>query len=97
MTTHKVSFSGNQIRKKHTHYEVYPYVRSSQATVIIRGDIFYDFKEKYGKPITEYERLEAEVDLHRNDERVQECQDPYKSPFHLMGSISSIGDLVVCE
>jgi len=94
MAVEKVTIDGNGIRDKHTHYEGYPFVGNSMATVIIRGDIAEDFRKKYGCAIWQCHSFEAEVSFHRNEERLKECQDPFLSPKHIMGSIDSLDDIV---
>ncbi len=92
--TYKVEVLGTSIVDKHTHYEAYPFIGPERATVIIRGDIATEFKEKYGLPITKAERLQVSVDLGRNDQRVRECQDVFKPAFHLIGAVGSLDDIV---
>lgn len=97
MTEYDVQFSGTGIVDKHTHYEAYPYVGPERATIIIRGDIAEGFQKKFGIPMREAERLNARVDLGRNDEKVRECQDVYKHGSYLMGAIHSLDDIVYAK
>ncbi|MBT5023133.1 hypothetical protein HOK51_06405 [Candidatus Woesearchaeota archaeon] len=97
MTEHKIEISGKRIRNKHTHYEVRPYVGPNQAIITLRGDILDKFQQKYGKSMQDYNKLKITVDLHRNSERVKECQDAYSPPSQLMGSVHSIDDIAIIE
>ena len=95
MAVEKLTIYGKGITDKHTHYEAYPFVGPERATITIRGDIAHEFQRKYGHPIQQCDCFEVEVDLHRNDQRVKECQNPFKSPARMTGSINSLDDIVV--
>ena len=96
MTTTQYTFDilGKNIVEKHTHYEAYPFIGPLRSTLIIRGDVVDDFREKYGLAITEAERLTVTADFLRNDQKVKECQNPFKAGDYLFGTIASIDDIV---
>jgi len=94
MTIETITITGKQIRDEHTHYEFITHVGPYSATVIIRGDLASDFSKKYGKNILESE-FQAEVDFIRNDQKIKECQDPFKLGSHHYGRIGSIDDITL--
>ena len=94
MPKHTVTFSGENIVDKRTHYEVSPYLGSDQVTLVIRSDIFADFYKKYKKPMTSYKELQVhKVDFIQNRNHVD--GNPFCSPKHLRGAISSIDDIII--
>lgn len=95
MGIERVVGSGKNIKDKHTHYELTVFVGPSSATVTIGGHIADAFREKYGIKITDAERFYLKLPFIRNDQRVQECQDPFKLPGHLMASVYSIDEISV--
>ncbi len=96
MEKHTVSFSGEHIQDKHTHYEVHPYVGSMQTTLIILGNIPLEFKNKYGHNLKDC-KIIAKIEYVPNSERVQECQDVFRSTGHLIGTLRSLDDIVFVE
>jgi hypothetical protein len=93
MSREQVEIFGNRIVDKRTHYEAYPSIGSETAKVIIRGDVVAAFQKRYRLPITEAGKMEVRVDLGRNDQRIRECQDPFRPALRLVGSICSLEDI----
>ena len=96
MTLETISFSGKNMRDRHTHYEVSTYIGPSPATVIIQGHVPFEFERRYGRPIREC-TLSVSIDFIRNDQRVAECQDPFKPAGHQTGLISSLDQITLVE
>ena len=97
MTSYTVEIARTGIVDKHTHYEAHPFIGQQRVTVIIRGDIATGFREKYGIPLAQAERLQLTVNLGRNDQRVGECQDLFRPASHLMGAVNSLDDIVYAK
>lgn len=94
MEEHIISFFGRDLRDKHTHYEVYPYVGPFQTTVIIPGYITADFKQRYAGSIGEY-TLTVRLEFLRQSELVEECRDPFKRSDHLRATIRDLEGVLV--
>jgi hypothetical protein len=94
MQTHKVSFSGASIVDRHTHYEVAASIGPYSATIVIPGYVEQEFFDRYGLRITACERLDVQTDFFRNGQRDRECQDPFRSPMHLFGNLTSLDEIV---
>ena len=95
MESYTISIYEKNIKDKHTHYEATISFGHETATVIIGGHIAEDFLRMYGYAITKCPSFQATIPFSKNSELVQECQDPYKSPTHRIGSIQSIDEIVV--
>ena len=80
----KLTASGESVRDKHTHYEVYGHVTSESAIVVIRGDVFREFANLHGKPMTEYSGLEFNVDFRRSEGK-------------LIGYVESVRDISILD
>ncbi|MBI4152185.1 hypothetical protein HY495_00610 [Candidatus Woesearchaeota archaeon] len=93
-TQYTVEFWGKNIVEKHTHYEAYLSIGPERATLIMRGDVADAFEERYGLAITQAERLTVTANFLRNEQRVEECQDPFKAGDYLFGTIASIDDII---
>ena len=93
-TQYTVNISGKNIAEKHTHYEAYPFIGPLRSTLIIRGEIADAFEQRYGLAIITAERLTITADFLRNDQKIKECQDPFKAGDYLFGTIASIDDVI---
>ncbi|MBS3169724.1 hypothetical protein J4210_04525 [Candidatus Woesearchaeota archaeon] len=93
-TQYTVNISGKNIVEKHTHYEAYPFIGPLRSTLIIRGEIADAFEQRYGLAIITAERLTITADFLRNDQKIKECQDPFKAGDYLFGTIASIDDVI---
>ena len=94
MVMHTLVIAGNQIFAKQTHYQVMPFLHGRQVTISIRYDTAGEFKQKYHIGITTAHELLISVDLGENQARVKECQDAFKPPNHLMGTVRCLDDIV---
>ena len=94
MANYQVSINGIDIVYKNTHYETYPNVGITGATLMIRWDIYRCFKSKFGYSMNEAENIRINADFIPNSQRVRECQDPYKPGSHLIGTVFSLEDII---
>ncbi len=96
MVTHKVTIYGSTIQDKLTHFEAYPFVGPERTTVIIPGYIWDDFK-KISKRSLRTSKITIDIDYIPNNERVEGCQDTYKGPRYLIGTLRSLEGITIEE
>ncbi|MSR86322.1 hypothetical protein EXS74_02920 [Candidatus Woesearchaeota archaeon] len=96
MVIHRVTIYGSTIVDKFTHDEAYPFVGQERTTVIIPGDMFDEFRTKYKRSLRS-SKITLEIDYTPNNERVKDCQDPYKGPRSHIGTLRSLDGILVEE